>query len=74
MLFFFVEQILKERIARLEATNEDLCRELHEYRSRRAVVGHYETDAQVCQWKLNPIHCFFSLFYLKKKNPPLAWI
>uniref|UniRef100_M4F8W6 Kinesin motor domain-containing protein n=1 Tax=Brassica campestris TaxID=3711 RepID=M4F8W6_BRACM len=27
-------QVLKERIASLETANEDLCRELHEYRSR----------------------------------------
>lgn len=39
-------QVLKGRIAWLEATNEDLCQELHEYRSRRAVVEHCETDAQ----------------------------
>lgn len=46
-----VEQVLKGRIAWLEATNEDLCRELHEYRSRRAVVEHCETDAQVCPYE-----------------------
>ncbi|XWS29796.1 hypothetical protein CRYUN_Cryun24cG0061200 [Craigia yunnanensis] len=39
-------QILKERITWLEATNKDLCRELHEYRSRRAVVECCESDAQ----------------------------
>ncbi|KAJ4714826.1 Kinesin-like protein [Melia azedarach] len=39
-------QVLKERIAWLEATNEDLCRELHEYRSRRAVVEHCEANIQ----------------------------
>ncbi|EOX91508.1 P-loop containing nucleoside triphosphate hydrolases superfamily protein isoform 1 [Theobroma cacao] len=39
-------QILKERISWLEATNEDLRRELHEYRSRRAVVECCESDAQ----------------------------
>ncbi|XP_021301204.1 kinesin-like protein KIN-4A isoform X1 [Herrania umbratica] len=39
-------KILKERISWLEATNEDLCRELHEYRSRRAVVECCESDAQ----------------------------
>ncbi|KAL5753019.1 hypothetical protein ACOSP7_023194 [Xanthoceras sorbifolium] len=39
-------QVLKERIAWLEATNDDLCRELHKYRSRRAVVEHFETDSQ----------------------------
>ncbi|KAG2666297.1 hypothetical protein I3760_15G051800 [Carya illinoinensis] len=39
-------QVLKERIAWLEAANEDLCRELHEYRSRCPVAGQYETDVQ----------------------------
>ncbi|KAA8528505.1 hypothetical protein F0562_035860 [Nyssa sinensis] len=40
-------QVLKERITWLEATNEDLCRELHEYRSRCAVTEQCETGAQV---------------------------
>ncbi|KAG5018388.1 hypothetical protein JHK87_014243 [Glycine soja] len=31
-------QVLKERITWLEAANEDLCRELHEYRSRCPIV------------------------------------
>ncbi|KAB1220174.1 Kinesin-like protein KIF21B [Morella rubra] len=39
-------QVLKERIAWLEAANEDLCRELHEYRSRCPVAEQYETDSQ----------------------------
>ncbi|XWS33576.1 hypothetical protein CRYUN_Cryun22dG0095200 [Craigia yunnanensis] len=39
-------QILKERITWLEATNEDLLRELHQYRSRCAVVQYCESDAQ----------------------------
>lgn len=39
-------QVLKERIAWLEAANEDLCRELHEYRSRCTDVEQRETDAQ----------------------------
>ncbi|XP_044469978.1 kinesin-like protein KIN-4A isoform X1 [Mangifera indica] len=39
-------RVLKDRIAWLEATNEDLSRELHEYRSRLAVVGNCEIDAQ----------------------------
>ncbi|OMP01938.1 hypothetical protein COLO4_11456 [Corchorus olitorius] len=39
-------QNLKEKIAWLEATNEDLRRELHEYRSRRAVVEYCESDSQ----------------------------
>lgn len=40
-------QVLKERIAWLEATNEDLCRKLHEYHSRCAVTEQFETDVQV---------------------------
>ncbi|KAJ6328060.1 hypothetical protein OIU77_009864 [Salix suchowensis] len=40
-------QVLKERIAWLEAANEDLCRELHEYRGRCTAVEQRETDAQV---------------------------
>ncbi|KAK6938656.1 Kinesin motor domain, partial [Dillenia turbinata] len=39
-------QVLKDRIAWLEVTNEDLCRELHEYRSRCSVVEECETDSQ----------------------------
>ncbi|KAK5843584.1 Chromosome-associated kinesin KIF4 [Gossypium arboreum] len=39
-------QTLKERITWLEATNEDLRRELHEYRSLRAVAECCETGAQ----------------------------
>ncbi|CAL0327082.1 unnamed protein product [Lupinus luteus] len=38
-------QVLKERIAWLEAANENLCRELHEYRSRCSVVDQCEKDA-----------------------------
>ncbi|XP_012079285.1 kinesin-like protein KIN-4A [Jatropha curcas] len=38
--------MLNERIAWLEAANEDLSRELHEYRSRCAVVDQCEIDAQ----------------------------
>ncbi|XP_061343138.1 kinesin-like protein KIN-4A isoform X2 [Gastrolobium bilobum] len=38
-------QVLKERIAWLEASNEDLCRELHEYRSRCSIVQQCEKDA-----------------------------
>lgn len=40
-------QVLKERIAWLEASNEELCRELHEYRSRRAVTDGSETEIKV---------------------------
>ncbi|WJX09492.1 Kinesin-like protein KIN-4A, variant 2 [Trifolium repens] len=38
-------QVLKERISWLEAANEDLCRELHEYRSRSSVTVQSEKDA-----------------------------
>ncbi|KAI9081760.1 hypothetical protein K1719_036308 [Acacia pycnantha] len=37
-------QVLKERIAWLEAANEDLCCEFHEYRSRCYVVEQCEKD------------------------------
>ncbi|KAL2333515.1 hypothetical protein Fmac_014728 [Flemingia macrophylla] len=37
-------RVLKERIAWLEATNEDLYKELHEYRSRCAFVERCEVD------------------------------
>ncbi|KAL5184201.1 Kinesin-like protein KIN-4A [Glycine soja] len=37
-------RVLKERIAWLESTNEDLYRELHEYRSRCAFVERCEID------------------------------
>ncbi|XP_022714583.1 kinesin-like protein KIN-4A isoform X1 [Durio zibethinus] len=39
-------QVLRERIAWLEAANEDLCRELHKYRSRSTILEPCETDAQ----------------------------
>ncbi|OIW09457.1 hypothetical protein TanjilG_22731 [Lupinus angustifolius] len=38
-------QVLKERIAWLETANEDLCHELHEYRSRCSVVEQCEKDS-----------------------------
>ncbi|KAK7251004.1 hypothetical protein RIF29_33855 [Crotalaria pallida] len=37
-------RVLKQRIAWLEATNEDLCQKLHEYRSRCVFVGRREID------------------------------
>lgn len=39
-------QVLKERISWLEAANEDLCRELHEYRNKCTIVDPCEKDAQ----------------------------
>lgn len=43
----FLVQVLKERIAWLESTNEDLCRELHEYHSRCGFVERCEIDEPV---------------------------
>ncbi|KAI3761150.1 hypothetical protein L1987_51558 [Smallanthus sonchifolius] len=40
----FELQALRERIAWLEATNEDLCRELHAYRSRGIAIHHSDMD------------------------------
>ncbi|KAF6143958.1 hypothetical protein GIB67_017566 [Kingdonia uniflora] len=37
-------QILKERIVSLESANQDLCRELHEFRNRYAVVEQCEAE------------------------------
>ena len=60
-------QALKERIASLETTNEDLCRELHQYRSRYAGVEHSEKDfkdIQAVMIKLIPSFynmCIYSL-------------
>ncbi|XP_071712152.1 kinesin-like protein KIN-4A [Rutidosis leptorrhynchoides] len=42
-------QVLRERIAWLEATNKDLCRELHVYRSRCATIDHSEMDTKMSQ-------------------------
>ncbi|XP_038985794.1 kinesin-like protein KIN-4A isoform X2 [Phoenix dactylifera] len=39
-------QALKERISWLESTNDNLCRELYEYRSHFAHTEHCETDVQ----------------------------
>ncbi|KAL5556945.1 hypothetical protein UlMin_039181 [Ulmus minor] len=39
-------QVLRERITWLEASNENLSRQLHEYRSRCAVAEQSETDSQ----------------------------
>ncbi|KAI4389888.1 hypothetical protein MLD38_002059 [Melastoma candidum] len=38
-------KVLKERIAWLEATNEDLCRELHNFRSRCPSMEHCDIDS-----------------------------
>ena len=40
-------QVLREKIAWLEATNQDLCRELHVYRSRGIAIDHSEMDTKV---------------------------
>ncbi|XP_047324902.1 kinesin-like protein KIN-4A [Impatiens glandulifera] len=47
-------QMLKERITWLESTNDDLCRQLHEYQSRCGVREHCQTDelvSDVCSMK-----------------------
>ncbi|PIN09886.1 Kinesin-like protein [Handroanthus impetiginosus] len=40
-------QMLKDRIAWLEATNEELCRELNEFRSRGGAIERYEANTKV---------------------------
>ncbi|CAI9757911.1 unnamed protein product [Fraxinus pennsylvanica] len=40
-------QVLKDRIAWLEATNEELCRELNEYRNSRSGIKQCDADANV---------------------------
>ncbi|KAF1872380.1 hypothetical protein Lal_00016678 [Lupinus albus] len=40
-------RVLRQRIAWLEATNENLCRKLHEYHSRCAFVGRSDIDELV---------------------------
>ncbi|XP_022865936.1 kinesin-like protein KIN-4A isoform X1 [Olea europaea var. sylvestris] len=40
-------QVLKDRIAWLEATNEELCRELNEYRNGRSGIEQCDADANV---------------------------
>ncbi|KAG4140448.1 hypothetical protein ERO13_D06G019027v2 [Gossypium hirsutum] len=39
-------QVLKERIAWLEATNEDLCQKLHEYRKKCNITEQCEIDSR----------------------------
>lgn len=59
-------QVLKERIACLEAANENLCRELHEYRSRCSVVEQCEKDA------LDGSPCIVKTDGLKRSFPIIA--
>ncbi|KAI3465322.1 hypothetical protein Pfo_021985 [Paulownia fortunei] len=40
-------QVLKDRIAWLEATNEELCRELNEFRNRGGAIEQYEANTKV---------------------------
>ncbi|KAK6160661.1 hypothetical protein DH2020_004042 [Rehmannia glutinosa] len=40
-------QGLKDRIAWLEATNEELCREVNEFRNRGGAIEHYEANTKV---------------------------
>ncbi|PWA70014.1 Kinesin, motor domain-containing protein [Artemisia annua] len=46
-------QVLRERISWLEATNQDLCRELHLYRNRGAAIDQSEKVAKVCNFNEN---------------------
>ncbi|PWA53127.1 hypothetical protein CTI12_AA445940 [Artemisia annua] len=39
-------EVLREKIAWLEATNQDLCRELRVYRSRGIAIDHCEMDTK----------------------------
>ncbi|KAK4434404.1 Kinesin-like protein KIN-4A [Sesamum alatum] len=41
-------QALKDRIAQLEATNEDLSRELNEFRNRGAAMEQYPAETKAC--------------------------
>ncbi|XP_057429249.1 kinesin-like protein KIN-4A isoform X2 [Lotus japonicus] len=59
-------QVLKERIAWLEAANEDLCRELHDHRSRCSVVEQSEKDA----YGASP--CIMKVDGLKRSLPMTA--
>lgn len=40
-------QVLKDRVAWLEATNEELCRELNEFRTRGGAIEQYEANIKV---------------------------
>lgn len=40
-------QVLKERIAWLESTNEELCRELNEFRSRGGSIEQFTDNVKV---------------------------
>lgn len=43
-------QVLKERITWLEATNEELCRELNEFRTRGGSVEQYTDNVKVSNY------------------------
>lgn len=47
-------QALKDKIAWLETTNEELNRELHEYRSKCAATQPCGIDTKVCLEQLCP--------------------
>ncbi|KAK6115930.1 hypothetical protein DH2020_008199 [Rehmannia glutinosa] len=42
-------QVLKDRISWLEATNEELSRELNEFRNRSGCMEQYEAETKVCE-------------------------
>ncbi|KAJ0253009.1 Kinesin-like protein KIN-4A [Hirschfeldia incana] len=70
-------QALKERIASLETTNEDLCRELHQYRSRYAGVEHSDKDFKDIQadeivGSVRPDGLKRSLHSIESSNYPMA--
>ncbi|KAH0856082.1 hypothetical protein HID58_084343 [Brassica napus] len=67
-------QALKERIACLETTNEDLCRELHQYRSRYAGVEHSEKDFKDIQADeiIRPDGLKRSLHSIESSNYPMV--
>ncbi|XP_009418517.2 kinesin-like protein KIN-4A isoform X2 [Musa acuminata AAA Group] len=53
-------QALKEKVSWLEAANEDLCRELYEFRSRSAQNENFDTDSEKAG------SCFFKAEGLKR--------
>ena len=43
-------QVLKDRISWLEATNEELCRELNEFRTRGGSVEQFTDNVKVINY------------------------
>ncbi|KAL1217265.1 Kinesin-like protein KIN-4A [Cardamine amara subsp. amara] len=67
-------QVLKERITWLESTNEDLSRELHEYRSRIPGVEHSEKDIRADEIvsSVRPDGLKRSLHSIESSNYPMV--